>query len=260
MRIVIIGTGNTATVLGKLILASDHDLLQVFGRSKKEASDLGNELQCSFTDDVDEIMSNGDLYIVAISDAALYSVHDWLQLKRKFVVHTAGSVPMKVLSHVSSNYGVLYPLQSLRKEMHRLPEIPFVIDGNTVEDRTLITDFARSLSPIVLQADDEHRLKMHLAAVFVSNFTNHLYTLAESFCQKQDLDFNALIPLISEVSVRLQDHSPSSMQTGPAVRKDQITIEKHLSLLNGFPDMKDVYELLSEKIIGYYQNRDHLNR
>jgi predicted short-subunit dehydrogenase-like oxidoreductase (DUF2520 family) len=252
MRIVIIGTGNTATVLGKLILSSDHDVLQVYGRSKEKASELGNELQCAFTHDIDDLVSNADLYIVAISDSALYNIHDWLQLKKKLVVHTAGSVPMDVLAGVSANYGVLYPLQSLRKEMHRVPEIPFITNGNTVEDRTLITDFAYSLSSMVWQADDEQRFKLHLAAVFVSNFTNHLYTLTESFCKNQNIDFKALIPLISEVSVRLQDHSPSLMQTGPAIRNDLVTIEKHLSMLCDSEDMIEMYKVFTEKIIGYY--------
>ena len=85
-------------------------------------------------------------------------------------------------------------------------------------------------------------------AVMVNNFTNHLYALIEKYCKDEGLDFYLLLPLIQETAARLEDASPSKTQTGPAIRGDDATIEKHLDLLNKYPQLKKIYELFTESI------------
>ena len=248
MKIVIIGSGNTATVLGRKIQASGHAILQVMGRNKSTTSELAAELQCTAATDPVSIDRGADLYIIAIADKSLPQVHEWLQLDKKMVVHTAASVSKDVLRNVSRNFGVLYPLQTFRKEQKYLPEIPFLVDGNTPDDLALIQDFADSLSSRVLVADDATRLKMHVAAVFVNNFTNHLYVLAEDFCRKEQMEFSLLLPLIGETARRLEELSPQASQTGPAMRNDGETIQRHLQVLSKYPALKKIYEQLTENI------------
>ena len=248
MKIVIIGTGNTATVLGRKIQTSGHAVLQVVGRNETSTGELASELQCAGTTDPVNIDRNADLYIIAIADKALPAVHEWLQLDKKMVVHTAASVSKDVLRNLSRNYGVLYPLQTLRKEQKHLPEIPFLVDGNTADDLALVQDFAGTLSSQVLVADDATRLKMHVAAVFASNFTNHLYMLAEDFCKKERMEFSLLLPLIAETARRLEELSPRVSQTGPAIRNDNDTIQRHLQILKDHPSLKNIYEQLTGSI------------
>jgi hypothetical protein len=185
---------------------------------------------------------------VAISDDALDSIGDWLTLDKKLVIHTAGSVSKDVLKVVSKNYGVLYPLQSLKAEMEIIPEIPFLVDGNTADDLALIRDFALSLSDMVEIANDEERSKLHLAAVVVNNFSNHLYALAEKFCVKENLQFELLHPLIRETASRLTHLPAKESQTGPAVRKDASTISKQKKLLGNHPALKKIYEEMTRSI------------
>ena len=248
MKVVIIGTGNVASVLGRKIKQTAHQLVQVAGRNALHAEKLGNLLEAAFTTIPTTIQKQADLYIVAISDDALSTVGDWLQLDKKLVVHTAGSVSKNVLGRVSKNYGVLYPLQSLRAVVNVLPEIPFLVDGNTADDLALIRDFALDLSDKVEVADDEGRLKLHVAAVIVNNFSNHLYALAEEFCNKERLPFQLLLPLIQETADRLSYLSPMEAQTGPALRGDHSTITKQLEILNAHPGLKKIYELMTASI------------
>ena len=91
-------------------------------------------------------------------------------------------------------------------------------------------------------------MKLHVAAVFVNNFTNHLFALAENYCKKEGIHFKELLPLIEETISRLENISPSTSQTGPAARNDEETIQKHLALLESHPQMKKVYEFLSASI------------
>jgi len=100
----------------------------------------------------------------------------------------------------------------------------------------------------VILAGDKERMKLHVAAVIVSNFTNHLYKLAEDYCKKEGLDFKQLIPLIEETAQRLKAISPSDTQTGPAVRRDDPTIQQHLSILERYPHLKKIYEMMTESI------------
>jgi predicted short-subunit dehydrogenase-like oxidoreductase (DUF2520 family) len=255
MRIVMIGTGNVATVLGKKIVAAGHDIVQVWGRSEMAAASLAKTLAGTSTTHLKQLDTNADLYIIAVSDGAIEQVVAGLPPGKKLVVHTAGSVSKEVLKPCTSNYGILYPLQSLRKEITEVPVIPFLVDGNTEDDTALLVDFARTLSNDVQVANDEKRLRWHVAAVVVSNFSNHLYALAENYCRQEQVDFRLLLPLINAVAGRLYRFSPAEVQTGPAVRADEDTIQKHLQLLAGYPQLQEMYRLFSASIGGMY-NRE----
>jgi len=249
MRVVIIGSGNVASVMGRLINSNGHQVIQVISRHVDHAKMLADELHCPYSGSNDEVDKTADVYIVAVSDGALYELNKSFHIGNKLILHTAGSVPRDVLKDISVNYGVIYPLQSLRKEMDYTGDIPLLIDGNSEETITLVEDFARTISDKVVKASDEERLKLHVAAVIVSNFTNHLYTLAEEFCEKENVDFKLLAPLIKETAVRVQDHSPASVQTGPAIRNDIFTLDKHLRLLANYPRLKYVYLKLTDSIM-----------
>lgn len=248
MRTVIIGTGNVATVLSRLIRQAGHDIVQVAGRNEGAARTLASIAESQAVTDLRQLTAEADLYIMAVSDDALTAVAEQIKAGRKTIVHTAGSVSKEVLKGCSTNYGVLYPLQSLRREMEVLPATPFLVDGNTPDTTALISEFAQTLSPQVTVADDAQRLRLHLAAVFVSNFTNHLYALTEDYCAKEKLPFRLLIPLITAVAERLHQFSPAAVQTGPALRHDVSTIQKHLNLLKEHPQLQQLYEWFTKSI------------
>lgn len=250
MRIGLIGTGNVATILGRKIKAAGHEIVQVYGRAATHAHQLASELEAAYTTDIDHLDQTAQLYIIAVADAAIPAVAASLPLKDKLVVHTAGSVSKEVLKAASTHYGILYPLQSLRKEMQQLPDIPLLVDANTPEDLTLLQELALGLSARVGVAGDEQRLKLHVAAVMVSNFTNHLYTLAERYCEAEQADFSLLHPLIMQVAARIQYVSPREAQTGPAIRNDTPTIDKHLALLEQHGEMKELYAWFTKSIQG----------
>lgn len=253
MNITIIGTGNVATALGKLFLQKGHNILQIVGRKEAAAKELADALECPYSLSLKEINRHSDLYVVAISDKAVAQLADEIIIPgESIIVHTAGGVSIDVFKDKFAHYGVLYPLQSLRKENDRLPEIPFFIDGNTETVKSSLYDFAKSVSGKAAFADDLQRMKLHVAAVFTSNFPNFLYTLAHDFCNRQQIDFANLIPLMEETVQRLKYFDPAEMQTGPAIRKDTITMEKHLQLLEDDATLYNLYSFLSEEIMKYF--------
>ena len=248
MKVVLIGSGNVATVLGYKISAAGHTIRQVISRNETHAALLAGELNCGYSSAFESIDRDADLYIIAISDDALATIDTKLFLEKKMVVHTAGSVSKDILKKVSKNYGVLYPFQSLRKEKVNIREMPLLVDANTDDNSTLIYDFAKTISEQVSRVGDEERKKLHLGAIMVNNFANHLYALTQDYCKKENIDFTLLLPLIHETSSRLQFYPAIEMQTGPAVRNDSITIKKHLALLRKYPSLKKIYQLFTSSI------------
>lgn len=249
MRIVIIGSGNVATVLGRLFKQNNHQVIQVMSRHEAHAKKLADELGCTATNYDGITDMSADLYVVAITDGILFDLNKSFSLGNKLIVHTAGSVTKEVLKDISSRYGILYPFQSLRKEMDIIPPIPILVDGNNEEAIASIEAFAKTLAPDVRRTTDEERLKLHVAGVVVNNFTNHLYTVAEDFCQKENLDFSLLLPLIAETTRRITKYHPKDVQTGPAFRNDVFTLDKHLKLLTTHPKLKYLYLKLTDSIM-----------
>lgn len=249
MNIVIIGTGNTATVLGRKFREAGHKIIQVFGRDASAASKLAYQFDTESTNYWSVVRKDADFYLVAVSDDGINDVVKHIHVPGKLVAHTAGSVKKDVLKPMSHHYGVFYPLQSLRMDLDELPEIPLFIDASDEVARKTLEELARSISkePVVM-ADDDQRSKIHVAAVIVSNFPNHLYKLAEEYCKKEGIDFKQLIPLIEETALRIKNFSPANTQTGPAIRHDEPTIQKHLALLEKFPQLKKIYEVMTESI------------
>jgi len=240
--------------MGGKIAAAGHTIVQVVARRPEAAAALGREWGATVVTEWAAVRPDADLYIVAISDRAIAGLSGVLQLPGRLVVHTAGAVPVQTLRGVSDRCGVLYPLQSLRKEIRPFPEFPVLIDALDPADLPLIETFSRSISRQVQRANDLYRLKCHVAAVLVNNFGNFLYTAANDFCDREHIDFALLLPLIQETADRLEHYPPRAVQTGPAIRGDAATMQRHLELLTGYPQIKALYELFSAQIAAYFRN------
>lgn len=249
MNIVIIGSGNAAAVLGRKFKAAGHHILQVYSRQASDASALAYEWDTESTNYLSLINREADVYLIAVSDNAIADLASQIQLPGKVVVHTAASVSASVLSSVTEDYGVFYPLQSLRRENTVLPDIPVYFDAATEKAKAVLQKLAATVSVNTpVQAGDEARKKLHVAAVFVNNFVNHLYTLAQQYCEREGIDFKQLLPLIDETAQRVHHIQPSDAQTGPAIRHDKATMQAHLELLDKHPELKNVYLMLTESI------------
>lgn len=255
MKIVMVGSGNTATVLCAVLSKAQHEIVQIVSRNVENAKILAAAYDASYTVLTDPHFADADFYIIALHDAALDHYEKYAALKNKLVVHTAGAISKDVLKTITNTYGVMYPVQTLSKFTEHIPEIPFLIDANTKECLHQIMGLAKSISANVEIADDKVRLSYHVAAVFVSNFSNHIYALAEIFCQKEKLQFKSLLPLINEVTQRVNHYSPYLTQTGPAMRDDIFTLNRHLQALATYPDLKYIYLKMSESIIKIHGKR-----
>jgi prephenate dehydrogenase len=107
MEIVIIGTGNTASILGRKLKAAGHNIVQVYGRNAKAASDLAYELDTESTNYWAVVNRTADVYLLAVSDIAVSEITKELQLPDKTIVHTAASVSKNVLNKAHHHGGFI---------------------------------------------------------------------------------------------------------------------------------------------------------
>ena len=250
MRICLIGAGNMATQLGMALLEKGHQIVQVWSRTQQSATKLASKLNCPYTTETSSITSETDIYILAINDTAIESILEQRSWGDTLVVHTAGSTPMNILAPYCTNYGVFYPFQTFTIEKKvDFDNIPICIEANTPQNLEILNGLAQSISQNIKLFDSNQRQQIHLAAVFVCNFVNHFYTIGEKLLTEKGIDFEILKPLILETASKVIYQSPESSQTGPASRNDKIVMDKHLAMLANDPDLKNLYSLLSERII-----------
>lgn len=251
VSIVLIGAGNLAVNLGIALFRKGFRIAQVYSRTEASARALAERINTGWTTDLSRVILAADVYIVSLKDSALVELLPQIVKGRPeaLFVHTAGSLPLTVWKKHARRYGVLYPLQTFSKERRvDFSEIPFFVEAETAEDTLLLKEIAAKLSGKVYEADSTQRKRLHLAAVFACNFTNHLYALAADILKDNELPFDVLLPLIDETARKVHEISPENAQTGPAVRYDENIIDSHLKMLAKNPSMRRIYELLSESI------------
>lgn len=245
IEVVLLGSGNVATHLFKAFSAAEGiHVKQVYNHSENSLAYFQNKTET--TTQISELFE-ADIYLMALKDDVIPTVAAQLQDKQGLIVHTSGSVALEALNGCKRK-GVLYPLQTFSKENEVIySEIPFCLEANTPEDLQLLKCLAEMISGKAYEINSQQRRKLHLSAVFVCNFVNHLYAVGEQICQKSEIPFDILKPLIAETARKVQNASPARVQTGPAIRNDQSTIKGHLELLES-NENKKIYELLTSAI------------
>lgn len=242
IKVILLGSGNVATHLFQAFSkANGVEVVQVFSRTISK--DFPETLQ---TSDYKEIKA-ADVYIICVSDSAISSVSSQLSFENRLVVHTSGSTDINVLDS-KNRKGVFYPLQTFTKNKSvDFSQIPICIETEVPSDFEIIEKLAKSVSNSVYLINGNQRKALHVSAVFVCNFANHLFTIGNTICVENNIPFEILQPLIKETAEKIQSLSPSEAQTGPAIRNDQKTIEKHIDFLTN-ENQKEIYKILTKSI------------
>lgn len=248
INIVILGGGNVAYHLTNALLQNNAvNVVQVYNRNIEKINCYKNST--SITNNLSEL-KDADIYVLAISDNAISELSSALILKNKLVVHTSGSMAMEELKS-TSNKGVLYLLQTFSKEREiDFSTVPICIEAENDEDLSLLETLAKSISKNCYRINSDQRKSLHVAAVFVNNFVNHLYHIGHEICEQNKVPFEILLPLILETANKITSLPPLEAQTGPAKRNDTKTIEKHIAMLT--KNQQEIYTLLTKSIYNTY--------
>ncbi len=248
--IVFIGAGNVATHLANE-LSKHLSIKGILSKNDVSAKLLAEKLHTNFISNINEIPSC-DLVLICTNDGSIAFIEDELPPHLN-VAYTSGSIELN-FNTKRKNYGVFYPLQTFSKDRKiDLSIVPFLIEATNVSFQESLFDLAQLISNSVSFVSSSERKHFHISAVFINNFTNHLAEIAQDYTLQNNLKWEFLLPLIKETSSKIIEIGPENAQTGPAKRNDQLIINEHLSMLEGFP--KDIYKLLSESITNTYSKQ-----
>jgi len=245
----IIGAGNVAYHIAKAINNAGYNIIQIISRTRNAAEELANEINAEGIDDFQKIDLSVDLIIIAVNDDDIINVISKINFGDSLLVHTAGSVDMNIFEPYLINYGVFYPVQTFSKAREiDFSDIPICIEANNNSNQNLLLQFAEKICKNVSIINSSQRKKIHLAAVFANNFVNHMYHVSSNLLSDEGIPFDILKPLIKETAMKVMDNTPNKMQTGPALRNDNIIIKKHLEMLNNYKELQKIYRFVSENI------------
>lgn len=245
LKVTVIGSGNVAQHLIKVLLQTKEvSLAQVFARQPKSLLHLLHKEK--ITNDYNALQE-ADVYIISVTDNAINEVSSQLPFKNKLVVHTSGTSSIDILDG-KNRKGVFYPLQTFSKSKEvDFSSIPLCLETENENDYKTLEILAKAISKKIFNISSEQRKSLHVAAVFVSNFVNHMYVIGGEVCEENNVPFEILQPLIYEVANKITTLSPKEAQTGPALRNDTKTIEKHIEFLKD-SNYQDIYKLLTQSI------------
>lgn len=241
----IIGYGNVAYhLIQALKHLSNYKIQNVAVRSLEKGSDfIPKDLIVTAIED----LKPADITLIAVTDNAIAEVSDKIPYQGTLVVHTSGTTALKILNDKNQK-GVFYPLQTFSKNKEiNFKEVPLCLEAENSDDLNELKLLANELSDNVFEISSEQRKTLHVSAVFVSNFTNHLYAIGNEICKKNNIPFDILKPLIKETADKINYLNPKDAQTGPAVRFDQKTIKAHEEFLTN-ETYKTIYKLITQSI------------
>lgn len=246
----IIGSGNVGWHLAHVLCRRGFEIHSCFSRNFSKAETLAKEVKAEPVDQLNQVAQYSDLYLVAVTDDAITAVFTELDkvVVGKTIAHTSGAFPL-VTALKKNKSAVFYPLQTFSKAKKvNFSNVPILIEADdNVQEKALET-LAMSFSSRVQRISSEQRAQLHVAAVFACNFSNHMLYLSDTILKEKGLNFDLLMPLVNETISKLNSLPPKEAQTGPAMRNDQKTIEKHLALLSDY-DQKKIYQIITNHIL-----------
>jgi predicted short-subunit dehydrogenase-like oxidoreductase (DUF2520 family) len=252
-NIAFIGAGNLAWHLAPELENFGHKVSLVYSRSKKNAITLIDRLyRASYKKNLDFSRSDIDIIIIAVSDNFIEEIASEIIIPENCcIIHTSGTQSIDILERsAADHYGVLYPLQTFTKGVKTsFKDTPVFVEGNGDYAYKVLRELSRKLSKHIYKLDSEQRSNLHLSAVLASNFSNHMLTIAKSLMDKHDMSFELLQNVVYSMVQKAFETGPENGQTGPAVREDQATLEKHRKMLRDDRDLLKLYTLISNHII-----------
>ena len=251
MNFSIIGSGNIAHYIGTRCKEAGNVIENIISTNETTGTSLAEKLDATYLSDYNQ--SQSKTFLLAIPDDAIRDLISEDFFNDKSVIHTSGSIGLEELTELSEHRACIWPIFSIKKE--KLPtrnDIPFVLQSSNQPSRKKAVSFLKCLTNNVSEVDDKQKAILHLSAVLVNNFTNHLFAQSEQLLSSRNLSFNDLmIPIIQNTVNKLSHESPINLQTGPAVRGDQGTINKHLDVIQENPQLQEIYKVISKAISSF---------
>ena len=247
-NVTLIGAGNMAHWLVYAMRNAGVRISQVYSRQLGHAKALAEIADAEAIDNIKQLLPDSDLYVFSIKDDSYENLLQQLPFRLPLAAHTAGSLSMRIFEPYAESYGILYPYQSVNKDMDfKGVVVPLCVEANNEIAENELFAFAQRLTSVVQKLDESQRMVLHRAAIFGCNFTNAMYSIAYDILQEHHIDWQMIMPLLQNTMEKVKTMNPHEAQTGPAQRGDQNVIQFHLDALQD-ELLKDIYRVMTDYI------------
>lgn len=256
LRLGVCGTGKVATAFLRRwsTLTAAVDVRWVWGRRPDAVEEMRKKVGGTWQvlGDWRDGVSEVDWIALAVSDDAIPEFHAPLPNGVR-TFHFSGSVACP------AHGAVLWPIRAIQEDIppdfDTLPCALQISAGHNSDGHhdTAFEAFMRQTAPNCRLMNDEERMQAHIAAVFAANISNHAFAIAQDLAHAAGLPWETFAPLVQGVGqIATAGHSRSA-QTGPALRRDAGTLERHrVWLKQHAPQWLPLYNAASASI----QNHD----
>lgn len=242
-----IGYGRLAKHLVPAIQAADIEINQWYVRNESFHDEIRNLFRVDPVSHITELNEDSDLIIMMVSDHAIDDISQALNLEHTLICHTSGMTSVNAIAQTER--GIFYPLNTFSGLDHSWNcETPIFIQATNHEAYTLLRQLAKKISSNVQLLDESTMPIIHTAAVVSQNFSNHLIAQAETLLESHGQNRKVILPLLESMISNLKLNPARSNQTGPAIRRDQETIEKQIDLLQKNKSLLYIYKSLTRSI------------
>ena len=252
MTVSFIGAGNIASHYAKELFAAGCEIDSILSKRLRSAKSLASTVNAQATTSFRKLSRDSNYYILAVPDEMIEELTKALAEHVNpgaVIIHTSGATELKTIHTHFKHAGFAWPPQSISKEKDiDFNKVPICIGATDKKTEQSILQLISLITKITYKLNDKQKLALHLAAVFANNFSNHMFQLAYDICKEHKLDFHLLYPILLETPNKVIGNIPNDVQTGPAVRQDLATLQKHLHLLKTDSNKKKIYKLLSDSI------------
>lgn len=257
MKISIIGAGNVSKLVTPKLSEHGHTIHEICNRTIGKAKVIAKKVKAKAISDPRKLDTKIDLLLIMVSDNAISDVATLLSKRFSksscLIVHSSGSISSKELSSCK-HYGVFYLLQTFKNfKPDDWDDIPILYTANNSENRKKLKALGKSLGMKSVIKSDKQRKSIHLSAVILNNFINHLFCLNDKWLRENKSDLSVLLPLIQKTISNATESSACKNQTGPARRNDHEVINAHIESLSKHPELNNIYQVFSESIQKKYK-------
>ncbi|MCE5221656.1 MAG: DUF2520 domain-containing protein [Clostridium sp.] len=280
IKIGFIGPGKVGVSLGRYFTHKGIKLSGFYGRNIKSTRDAANITKSKLYDNIQNIVKESDILFITTPDDMISIIDRELSkfdLNNKSICHTSGSLKSNVLCNAKHSGALIYSIHPIfafsnkNTNLKKLEDIYFSIEGDDLENSSLNNNINEGNFPIInliktlgnkfFIRSEETSSIYHLATVFVSNLTLSLLEIGTSYLKKLGLNeedaLNAIKPLVQGNIDSIIENGFMNSLTGPILRGDITTIDKHLSVLE--KEDKDLYKILSLNLLKLVALKENSN-
>lgn len=259
-EISIIGAGRLGTSLGVALSKKGYRIKFLSCRtslSAEESRKIIGEGKAS-TDNTLAARA-GDIVILSLPDEEIVKVTKELadtdiNWSEKFIFHCSGLLSSEILKSLKAKGALtasIHPVQSFahkRTPPEQFENIYFGLEGEAraLEESQKIIQKLGGRSFII---SAENKALYHTACSIASNFFVVLLDTASSLLKEVGLQeekaFQVLLPLVKGTLHNVKKFDIHASLTGPVIRGDKASVEKHLEALRKFPPFYEMYRRLA---------------